>query len=81
MNNKNLISNKISEALIDLSPRERDFLRLSLGIDDGRERSLQHIANLFCTTEDEVQKIKDSAISKLKSKNFDIEILKNLRNY
>ena len=58
-----------SDVLCTLSPRERDVLRLRLGMDDGRLRTLEGIGQLFGVTKDEIQLIEARALRKLRHPN------------
>lgn len=58
-----------SDVLCTLSPRERDVLRLRLGMDDGRLRTLEEIGQLFGVTKDEIQLIEARALRKLRHPN------------
>ena len=47
-----------------LTPRERDILRLHLGLDDGIKRGFEEVGQLFGITRTETEKILNSAIQK-----------------
>lgn len=49
----------------DLSPRERDVVRLACGLDDGRMRTFGEIGQLFNMSEEEVEKMCDEAVAKM----------------
>lgn len=49
----------------DLSPRERDVVRLAFGLDDGRMRTFGEIGQLFNMSEEEVEKMCDEAVAKM----------------
>ena len=68
----------IAEVLITLSPRERDVLRLRLGMDDGRFRTLEEIGQLFGVKKDEIQLIEAKALRKLRHPNRSRELRKFL---
>lgn len=59
----------IAEVFKTLSPRERDVLRLRFGMDDGRKRYHKEIAELFGTTEEDIQIIEAKAFRKLRHPN------------
>ena len=67
-----------SDVLCTLSPRERDVLRLRLGMDDGKLRTLEEIGQLFGVTKDEIQLIEASALRKLRHPNRSKELRKFL---
>ncbi len=59
----------LAEILCTLSPRERDVLRLRFGMDDGKMRTLEEIAQLFGVKKDEIQYIEAKALRKLRHPN------------
>ena len=66
-----------SDTLCTLSPRERDVLRLRLGMDDGRLRTLEEIGQLFGVKKEEIQLIEAKALRKLRHPNR----IKELRKF
>jgi RNA polymerase sigma factor (sigma-70 family) len=52
-----------------LSPRERDILRLLLGLDDGRIKTLEEIGQIFGVTEERIRQIQLKSLSKLRDSN------------
>ena len=68
----------LSDVLCTLSPRERDVLRLRLGMDDGKLRTLEEIGQLFGVKKDEIQLIEASALRKLRHPNRSKELRKFL---
>lgn len=52
-----------------LSPRERDILRLLLGLDDGRIKTLEEIGQIFGVTEEKIRQIQLKSLSKLRDSN------------
>ena len=67
-----------SDVLCTLSPRERDVLRLRLGMDDGKLRTLEEIGQLFGVKKDEIQLIEAKALRKLRHPNRSKELRKFL---
>ncbi len=53
----------VLEALI---PRQRDVIRMRFGLDDGREKTLQEIGNIFDVTRDRIRQIEAKALQKLR---------------
>ena len=49
----------------DLSPRERDVVRLAFGLIGGRRRTFGEIGQLFGISEKEVEKMCDEAVAKM----------------
>ena len=67
-----------SDVLCTLSPRERDVLRLRLGMDDGKFRTLEEVGQLFGVKKDEIQLIEAKALRKLRHPNRSKELRKFL---
>ncbi len=63
-----------SDILCTLSPRERDVLRLRLGMVDGKLRTFEEIGQLFGVKKDEIQLIEAKAIRKLRHPNRNKEL-------
>ena len=63
-----LLREDLAEVLRSLSPRERDVLRLRFGMDDGRQRTLEEVGQLFGVTRERIRQIKEKALKKLKNK-------------
>jgi len=53
--------------LNSLTPRERDIIRMRFGLDNGREKSLQEIGNIFDLTRERIRQIEVEALKKLRS--------------
>ncbi len=64
-----LLRKDINEVLSVLSPREREVLRLRFGLDDGRQRSLEDVGNLFGVTRERIRQIEAKALRKLRHPN------------
>ena len=60
----------VAELLCTLSPRERDVLRIRLGMDDSRMRTLEEVGQLFGVKKDEIQLIEAKALRKLRHPNL-----------
>jgi DNA-directed RNA polymerase, sigma subunit (sigma70/sigma32) len=56
----------IERALNSLKPRECDIIRMRFGLDDGREKSLQEIGNIFDVTRERIRQIEGEALRKLR---------------
>ena len=57
----------LDEILETLSLREREVIRMRYGLDNGMEKTLQEIANLFNLTRERIRQIEKKAFSKLRS--------------
>src|SRR5574344_1782003 len=72
-----LLREDLAEVLGSLSPRERDVLRLRFGMDDGRQRTLEEVGQLFGVTRERIRQIEAKALRKLRHPNRS----KRLREY
>ena len=75
-----LLREDLAEVLCTLSPRERDVLRLRFGMDDGRQRTLEEVGQLFGVTRERIRQIEAKALRKLRHPNRS-KRLRELRNY
>ncbi|MBD1885594.1 sigma-70 family RNA polymerase sigma factor [Microcoleus sp. FACHB-45] len=57
----------IERVLNTLKPRERQVIRMRFGLDDGREKALQEIGNIFHLTRERIRQIEVEALKKLRS--------------
>ncbi|MEB3206090.1 MAG: RNA polymerase sigma factor RpoD [Vampirovibrionales bacterium] len=64
-----LLREDLSDVLASLSPRERDVLRLRFGLDDGRQRTLEEVGQLFGVTRERIRQIEAKALRKLRHPN------------
>ena len=64
-----LLREDLHEVLGSLSPRERDVLRLRFGMDDGRQRTLEEVGQLFGVTRERIRQIEAKALRKLRHPN------------
>lgn len=72
-----LLREDLAEVLCTLSPRERDVLRMRFGMDDGRQRTLEEVGQLFGVTRERIRQIEAKALRKLRHPNRS----KRLREY
>lgn len=61
-----LLRGDIDVVLNSLLPREREVIRLRYGLDDGRERTLEEVGQLFGITRERVRQIEFKAMRKLR---------------
>ncbi len=66
---QDLLRDDIIEVMAGLSPRERDVLRLRFGLDDGRQRTLEEVGQLFGVTRERIRQIESKALRKLRHPN------------
>lgn len=64
-----LLREDIIEVMAGLSARERDVLRLRFGLDDGRQRTLEEVGQLFGVTRERIRQIEAKALRKLRHPN------------
>jgi RNA polymerase primary sigma factor len=64
-----LLREHIFEVMQGLSGRERDVLRLRFGLDDGRQRTLEEVGQLFGVTRERIRQIEAKALRKLRHPN------------
>ena len=64
-----LLKEDLAEVLCTLSPRERDVLRLRFGLEDGRQRTLEEVGQLFGVTRERIRQIEAKALRKLRNPN------------
>jgi len=64
-----LLRDDIIDVMAGLSPRERDVLRLRFGLDDGRQRTLEEVGQLFGVTRERIRQIEAKALRKLRHPN------------
>ena len=64
-----LLKEDLAEVLCTLSPRERDVLRLRFGMDDGRQRTLEEVGQLFGVTRERIRQIEAKAFRKVRHAN------------
>ncbi|MEG3927258.1 sigma-70 family RNA polymerase sigma factor [Microcoleus sp. T3_D1] len=57
----------IERILKTLKPREREVMRMRFGLDNGCEKTLQEIGNIFDVTRERIRQIEAQALTKLRS--------------
>jgi RNA polymerase primary sigma factor len=61
-----LLREKIEEALEQLTPRERDVLKMRFGLDDGYPHTLEEVGKHFRVTRERIRQIEAKALKKLR---------------
>jgi RNA polymerase primary sigma factor len=67
---KSLLREDLESVLDALTPGERDVLRLRYGWDDGREKTLKEIGNIFKITRERIRQIEHKALQKLRKRRY-----------
>lgn len=63
---RKILREKLEEVLLTLTAREQKVLRLRFGLDDGRERTLDQIGQLYGVTRERIRQIEAKALRKLR---------------
>jgi RNA polymerase primary sigma factor len=61
-----ILREKIEEALDQLTPRERDVLKMRFGLDDGYPHTLEEVGRHFQVTRERIRQIEAKALKKLR---------------
>jgi len=61
-----VLREKIEEALDQLTPRERDVLKMRFGLDDGYPHTLEEVGKHFQVTRERIRQIESKALKKLR---------------
>jgi len=61
-----ILREKIEDALNNLTPRERDVLKMRFGLDDGYSRTLEEVGRHFKVTRERIRQIEAKALKKLR---------------
>ncbi|HHV54518.1 MAG TPA: RNA polymerase sigma factor RpoD [Firmicutes bacterium] len=61
-----LLREQLEEVLKTLNPREQQVLRLRYGLDDGRQRTLEEVGQVFGVTRERIRQIEAKALRKLR---------------
>lgn len=65
-----LMRDDIESVLLMLSPREREVLRMRYGFDDGRAKTFDEIARIYCVPANRIRQIEARAIRRLRHPNM-----------
>ncbi|WP_293156077.1 MULTISPECIES: sigma-70 family RNA polymerase sigma factor [unclassified Microcoleus] len=66
---KKLFCEDLESVLDTLEPRQRDIIQMRFGLDDGREKTLQEIGNIFDVTRERIRQIEGKALLRLRHPN------------
>ncbi len=61
-----LLNEAVQRALLELSEREQEVVRLRFGLDDGRIRTLEEVGQIFGVTRERVRQIEMKTLAKLR---------------
>ncbi len=61
-----MLKDEISEVLYTLTEREEQVLRLRFGLDDGHQRTLEEVGQIFNVTRERIRQIEAKALRKLR---------------
>ncbi|HON55422.1 MAG TPA: RNA polymerase sigma factor RpoD [bacterium] len=61
-----LLQEQLLKVLSTLSPREEKVIKLRFGLEDGCERTLEEVGNMFNVTRERIRQIENKAIRKLR---------------
>jgi RNA polymerase primary sigma factor len=61
-----LLNEAVQRALLELSDREQEVVRLRFGLDDGRIRTLEEVGTIFGVTRERVRQIEMKTLAKLR---------------
>ncbi len=61
-----VLREKIEEALDELTPRERDVLKMRFGLDDGYPHTLEEVGKHFQVTRERIRQVEAKALKKLR---------------
>jgi len=61
-----LLNEAVQRALLELSEREQEVVRLRFGLDDGRIRTLEEVGRIFGVTRERVRQIEMKTLAKLR---------------
>ena len=56
----------LNDVLETITPREEKVIRLRFGLDDGKERTLEQVGNVFGVTRERIRQIEAKALRKLR---------------
>ena len=64
-----MLKEQLDEVLSTLTDREQEVLRLRFGLDDGRQRTLEEVGQMFKVTRERIRQIEAKALRKLRHPN------------
>ena len=67
---QNCLQEDVETVLKTLTERERNVLQMRFGLDDGQEKTLKEIGNMFNLTRERIRQIEAQALRKLENKKY-----------
>jgi RNA polymerase primary sigma factor len=75
-----LMREDLSRILNQLTPRERDIMYLRYGLEDGKQRTLEEVGQLFSITRERVRQIEHKAFRKLRQPGLSSKLVGYLKD-
>jgi RNA polymerase primary sigma factor len=63
---RHMLNDAVLEALDELTPREKEVVRLRFGLDDGQARTLEEVGKQFGVTRERIRQIEAKTLAKLR---------------
>jgi RNA polymerase primary sigma factor len=63
---RHMLNDAVLEALDELTPREKEVVRLRFGLDDGQARTLEEVGRQFGVTRERIRQIEAKTLAKLR---------------
>jgi len=60
------LKEKMASMLLKLSPREERIIRMRFGFEDGNQRTLEEVGQVFAVTRERIRQIEAKALRKLR---------------
>ncbi|HET9542027.1 MAG TPA: sigma-70 family RNA polymerase sigma factor, partial [Acidimicrobiales bacterium] len=63
---RHMLNDAVLEALDELTPREKEVVRLRFGLEDGQARTLEEVGKQFGVTRERIRQIEAKTLAKLR---------------